>query len=89
MRIMDLLTDAREEPVSDLDPDVGLSRAARVRVLLAAALGPLVTGYAAVATALTLVALTADRTVFSGTGVLLAAAPGWLAAHQVQLGFGG
>nr|WP_225439801.1 DUF6350 family protein [Amycolatopsis eburnea] len=86
---MDLLTDAREEPVSDLDPDVGLSRAARVRVLLAAALGPLVTGYAAVATALTLVALTADRTVFSGTGVLLAAAPGWLAAHQVQLGFGG
>ncbi|WP_143265482.1 DUF6350 family protein [Amycolatopsis lexingtonensis] len=89
MRIMDLLTDAREEPVSDLDPDVGLSRAARVRVLLAAALGPLVTGYAAVATVLTLVALTADRTVFSGTGVLLAAAPGWLAAHQVRLGLGG
>ncbi|GLY41372.1 hypothetical protein Amsp01_073950 [Amycolatopsis sp. NBRC 101858] len=88
MRIMDLLTDSREEPVGDLEPDVVLSRAARVRVLLAAALGPLVTGYAAVATVLTLVALTAPRTVFSGTGVLLAAGPGWLAAHQVRLDLG-
>ncbi|WP_155548959.1 cell division protein PerM [Amycolatopsis camponoti] len=88
MRIMDLLTDSREEPVGDLEPDVGPSRAARVRVLLAAALGPLVTGYAVVATVLTLVALTAPRTVFSGTGVLLAAGPGWLAAHQVRLGLG-
>ncbi|WUV10101.1 DUF6350 family protein [Amycolatopsis sp. NBC_01488] len=86
---MDLLTDSREEPVSDLEPDVELSRAARVRVLLAAAFGPLVTGYAAVATVLTLVTLTAERTVFSGTGVLLAAGPGWLAAHQVRLGLGG
>ncbi|MGK3205238.1 cell division protein PerM [Amycolatopsis sp. MEPSY49] len=89
MRIMDLLTDSREEPVGDLGPDVELSRAARVRVLLAAALGPLVTGYAAVATVLTLVTLTAERTVFSGTGVLLAAGPGWLAAHQVRLDLGG
>jgi hypothetical protein len=85
---MDLLTDSREEPVGDLEPDVVVSRAARVRVLLAAALGPLVTGYAAVATVLTLVALTAPRTVFSGTGVLLAAGPGWLAAHQVRLDLG-
>jgi len=85
---MDLLTDSREEPVGDPGPDVELSRAARVRVLLAAALGPLVTGYAAVATVLTLVALTAERTVFSGTGVLLAAGPGWLAAHQVRLDLG-
>lgn len=86
---MDLVTDSREEPVGDLGPDVELSRAARVRVLLAAALGPLVTGYAAVATVLTLVTLTAERTVFSGTGVLLAAGPGWLAAHQVRLELGG
>ncbi|MGW4524375.1 cell division protein PerM [Amycolatopsis sp. NPDC004378] len=89
MRIMDVLTDSREEPVGDLEPGVGLSRAARVRVLLAAALGPLVTGYAAVATVLTLVTLTAERTVFSGIGVLLAAGPGWLAAHQVRLDIGG
>ncbi|UOZ09768.1 DUF6350 family protein [Amycolatopsis sp. WQ 127309] len=90
MRIMDLLTrDPREEPVSDFEADVDPTGAARVRVLLAAALGPLVTGYAVVATVLTLVTLTAERTVFSGFGVLLAAAPGWLAAHQVRLGIGG
>jgi hypothetical protein len=87
---MDLLTrDPREEPVSDLEPGVEPTGAARVRVLLAAALGPLVTGYAVVATVLTLVTLTAERTVFSGFGVLLAAGPGWLAAHQVRLGIGG
>ncbi|MEA5362160.1 DUF6350 family protein [Amycolatopsis sp., V23-08] len=90
MRIMDLLTrDPREEPVSDFEPGVEPTGAARVRVLLAAALGPLVTGYAVVATVLTLVTLTAERTVFSGFGVLLAAGPGWLAAHQVRLGIGG
>jgi hypothetical protein len=86
---MDLLTDSREEPVGDLEPDVELSRAARVRVLLAAALGPLLTGYIAVAALLALIALTAGRAVFSGTGVLLAAGPGWLAAHQVRLDIGG
>jgi hypothetical protein len=87
---MDLLTrDPREEPVNDFEADVELTGAARVRVLLAAALGPLVTGYAVVATVLTLVTLTAERTVFSGFGVLLAAAPGWLAAHQVRLDIGG
>ncbi len=82
---MDLLTDAPEEPVSDPGPGVAPSRPARVRVLLAAAFGPLVTGYTAVATVLALISLTAGRAVFSDTGVLLAAGPGWLAAHQVRL----
>lgn len=86
---MELLTDDPSAEVSDPGPGVGLSRAARVRVLLAAALGPLVTGYAAVAAALALVTLTAEHAVFSGTGVLLAAGPGWLAAHQVRLGLSG
>lgn len=87
---MDLLTrDPREEPVSDFEPGVAPTGAARVRVLLAAALGPLVTGYAVVATVLALIALTAERTAFSGAGVLLAAAPGWLGAHQVRLDIGG
>lgn len=89
---MELLTDDPRPPgeeVGDPGPGVGLSGAARVRVLLAAALGPLVTGYAAVATVLALVTLTAAQTAFSGTGVLLAAGPGWLAAHQVRLGIGG
>jgi hypothetical protein len=88
---MELLTGDPRPPgdvVGGPGSDAGLSRAARVRVLLAAALGPLVTGYAAVATVLALVALTAERTVFSATGVLLAAGPGWLAALQVRLGSG-
>ncbi|MEU4249483.1 DUF6350 family protein [Amycolatopsis sp. NPDC026612] len=92
MLIMDVLTDDPHPPgeeVGGLRPEAGLPGGARVRVLLAAALGPLVTGYTAVATVLALVALTAGRTAFSATGVLLAAGPGWLAAHQVRLGLGG
>ncbi|MDQ7805324.1 DUF6350 family protein [Amycolatopsis sp. A133] len=92
MRIMELLTDDPHPPgeaVGDPRPEAALAGPARVRVLFAAALGPLVTGYAAVATVLAVVALTAGRTAFSGTGVLLAAGPGWLAAHQVRLGLGG
>lgn len=76
---------AGDEPVGDsLDQDVP-----RFRVLLAAALGPLVTGYAVVATLLALVTLTAQHAVFSAGGVLLSAGPGWLAAYQVELGIGG
>ncbi|MBB1157763.1 MULTISPECIES: cell division protein PerM [Amycolatopsis] len=76
---------AGDEPVGDsLDQDVP-----RFRVLLAAALGPLVTGYAVVATLLALVALTAQHAIFSAGGVLLSAGPGWLAAYQVELGIGG
>jgi hypothetical protein len=89
---MDVLTDDPHPPgaaVEDPRVDVEPAGAARVRILLAAALGPLVTGYTAVATVLALVALTAGRTAFSATGVLLAAGPGWLAAHQVPLGLGG
>ncbi|SFQ39413.1 DUF6350 family protein [Amycolatopsis rubida] len=76
---------AGDEPVGDsLDQDVP-----RFRVLLAAALGPLVTGYAVVATLLALVTLTAQHAIFSAGGVLLSAGPGWLAAYQVELGIGG
>ncbi|MET9262805.1 DUF6350 family protein [Amycolatopsis sp. NPDC004079] len=79
---------AGDEPVGDsLDQDV--PQAPRSRVLLVAALGPLVTGYAAVATLLALVTLTAQHAVFSFGGVLLSAGPGWLAAYQVELGIGG
>ncbi|GAA1023213.1 DUF6350 family protein [Amycolatopsis albidoflavus] len=79
---------AGDEPVGDsLDQDV--PQAPRLRVLLVAALGPLVTGYAAVATLLALVTLTAQHAIFSAGGVLLSAGPGWLAAYQVELGIGG
>jgi hypothetical protein len=59
--------------------------AARVRVLAAAALGPLVTGYAAVAAIFALVTSVASRAQFTTTGVLTTAMPGWLAVHQVPV----
>ncbi|MBB4686349.1 cell division protein PerM [Amycolatopsis jiangsuensis] len=79
---------AGDEPVDDT-PGADGTPATRLRVVLGAALGPLVTGYAVVATLLALVTLTAERTEFSAGGVLLSAGPGWLAAYQVQLGIGG
>ncbi len=93
VRIMKLLTrDERppgEEPVSDLVPEPEVSRAKRVRVLLAAACAPLLFSYTAVAAVLAVVAFTADRSRFSATGALLAAGPGWLAAWQVELELAG
>ncbi len=69
--------------------DPAVRQGSRLRVVLAAAFGPIVTGYAVVATLLALVVLTAEHAVFSAGGVLLSAGPGWLAAYQVELGIGG
>lgn len=63
------------------------SRSERLRVLIAAACGSVVVGYAAVAAVLALVSATATYAAFSTTGVLTAAAPAWLAAHHVPLRF--
>ncbi|GGU86863.1 cell division protein PerM [Lentzea flava] len=63
------------------------SRSERVRVLVAAAVGSVVVGYAAVAAVLALVSATATYADFSTAGVLSAAAPAWLAAHHVPLRF--
>ncbi|SEP91080.1 hypothetical protein SAMN05216188_101881 [Lentzea xinjiangensis] len=63
------------------------SRSERVRVLVAAAVGSVVVGYAAVAAVLALVSATATYAEFSTGGVLSAAAPAWLAAHHVPLRF--
>ncbi|MGH3949578.1 MAG: cell division protein PerM, partial [Pseudonocardiaceae bacterium] len=57
----------------------------RVRVLLAAAAWPLLTGYAAIVALLAVVNALATQAEFSVPGVLLAAGPGWLAAYQVPL----
>jgi hypothetical protein len=82
-------------PSLDLDAagttldDVDVPTFTRVRVLSLAALGSLVTGYAAVAALLALVTAIAPLAHFSTTGVVVAALPGWLAAHQVPLGIGG
>jgi cadmium resistance protein CadD (predicted permease) len=75
-----------EAPVLGTDPEQAPAQpVARGRVLALAALGPLLTGYTAVAALLALVAATATNSHFTTTGVLLAALPGWLAAHQVPL----
>ncbi|MFD4676853.1 DUF6350 family protein [Lentzea sp. NPDC058450] len=63
------------------------SRSERVRVLVAAAVGSVVVGYAAVAAVLALISATATYADFSTSGVLSAAAPAWLAAHHVPLRF--
>ncbi|WP_306743551.1 cell division protein PerM [Saccharothrix yanglingensis] len=65
------------------------SRAERARVLTTTAAGSVVVGYAAVAALLALISSTAAHASFSTTGVLTAAAPGWLVAHHVPLRFDG
>ncbi|MCU1683513.1 MAG: hypothetical protein JWQ81_4252 [Amycolatopsis sp.] len=72
---------------AEFAPEV--SRATRVRVLLAAALGPLITGYALVAAVFALITVTAENARFSASNALLAAGPGWLAAHQVPVEIAG
>jgi uncharacterized protein DUF6350 len=79
-------------PPLDLDADAttdDVTTLTRVRVLTFAALGSIVTGYAAVAALLALVVAIAPLAHFSTTGVVAAALPGWLAAHQVPLSIGG
>jgi len=73
---------------TDVRPPV-FSRPERVRVLVMTAAGSVVIGYAAVAALLALIAATATNAAFSTTGVLTAAAPGWLVAHHVPLRFEG
>jgi len=73
---------------TDVRPPV-FSRSERVRVLVMTAAGSVVIGYAAVAALLALIAATATNAAFSTTGVLTAAAPGWLVAHHVPLRFEG
>ncbi|MCG8918993.1 DUF6350 family protein [Actinokineospora sp. PR83] len=62
---------------------------APVRVLAVAAIGPLLLGYTAVAALLAVTTATAAGAQFSTAGVLAAAVPGWLAAHQVPVSIQG
>jgi uncharacterized protein DUF6350 len=61
----------------------------RARVLFAAAVGPLIIGYATVVAVLALVISAATRAHFSALSVLSTAMPGWLATYQVPLALGG
>ncbi|GLZ43262.1 DUF6350 family protein [Actinokineospora sp. NBRC 105648] len=67
------------------DEDRVVAPATRAKVLAVVAIGPVLTGYAAVAAVLALVTAIAARAHFSTGGVLTAAVPGWLAAYQVPV----
>jgi hypothetical protein len=90
---MQLLATSAREPGeqrwSNPEPGFGPVGAARVRVLLTAALTPLVIGYTAVAALFAVITATSENAQFSAVGVLLAAGPGWLAAHQVPVEISG
>ncbi len=82
-------------PSLDLDAagatgdDVDVSTFTRLRVLAGAALGSVVTGYAAVAAVLALVVAIAPLALFSTAGIVAAALPAWLAAQQVPIAIDG
>ncbi|MGH3762546.1 cell division protein PerM [Actinophytocola sp.] len=71
------------------DDDVAVPTLIRVRVLVFATLGSIVTGYAAIAALLAFVTAIAPLAHFSTGGVVAAALPAWLAAHQVPLAIDG
>lgn len=78
-----------EEEVTDLRVTGELSGAARTKVLLAAAFGPLFAGYALVVALFALVTALASISHFSVLGVLRAAGAGLLAAYQVPVTIAG
>jgi Family of unknown function (DUF6350) len=78
-----------EEEVNDRGGRGELSPAARAKILFAAAVGPLIAGYAAIAALFALITAIASVATFSIAGVLHAAGPGWLAAYQVPVTIGG
>ena len=84
----DDIADDMAEGIAD-DTAAAVPTFTRFRVLTFAALGSLVTGYAAVAALLALVTAIAPLTRFSTSGVVVAALPAWLAAHQVPIAIGG
>lgn len=63
----------------------GVPTLTRIRVLVLAALGPLLIGYLAIASLLALVTALATNAHFAAGGVFDAALPSWLAAHQVPV----
>ena len=79
----DELAEAPPDETADLRTEV--PTLTRIRVLVLATLGPLLTGYLAIAALLALVTAIATNAHFATTGVLDAALPAWLAAHQVPV----
>lgn len=71
------------------DTDEVISRRVRARVLLKAALTPVVVGYFAVLALLALIVAGAQGPRLSVPGLLAASGPAWLGAYQVPLRIGG
>ncbi|WP_236796758.1 DUF6350 family protein [Amycolatopsis sp. GM8] len=84
---MQLLTprSVGENEVNELRETGELGATARTKIVLAAAFGPLIAGYALVAALFALVTALASISHFSVPGVLRAAGPGLLAAYQVPI----
>lgn len=76
---------AEDAPYDTAPSAIAVPALTRVRVLTFAALGSLLTGYAAIAALLALVTAIATKAHFATVGVLGAALPSWLAAHQVPV----
>ncbi|WP_020668324.1 DUF6350 family protein [Amycolatopsis nigrescens] len=74
-----------DERLPESEPPEELTGAGRFRVLAAAALVPMITGYALVATLLALVTATGSPAAFSALGALAVAGPAWLATYQVPV----
>jgi hypothetical protein len=75
-------------PAAQVDEDQA-TRGEQARVLLVAALGPLVAGYVALAALLAFVVAIAPGSSISIGGILAATGPAWLAATHVPLIIGG
>lgn len=74
--------------LADAESRAVLSFGGRLRVLVFAGVGSVVTCYATVAAIFALVTAVATKAHFTTIGVLAAGVPGWLAAHQVPLTIG-
>ncbi|HEY4460405.1 MAG TPA: DUF6350 family protein [Pseudonocardiaceae bacterium] len=81
-------TQVADDPAARVDEDQA-TRGEQARILLFAALGPLVTGYVVLAALLAFVVAIAPGSGISFVGILAATGPAWLAATHVPLIIGG
>ncbi|UJW33448.1 DUF6350 family protein [Saccharothrix sp. AJ9571] len=88
MQVLATAPDGAERS-SELKPPAEVTGATRFRVLLVAALFPLLTGYTLATGALAAVAGLAPGSGFTVSGALRGGGPAWLATQQVPLSLGG
>jgi hypothetical protein len=74
-----------EEDPWDGEPPTHVSTFAKIRAYTLLTLGPLITGYIGIVILLATVTGMASSAKLTTAGILIAALPGWLAAHQVPI----